>query len=386
MDPSADPTPLPSILLVQHDAQDLKLLGDLLAPHYHVHATSSGAHAVAWLVSNPAPDLILLDLGVKDPGGLEVCRGLKADAQTRAVPVILLSDHNPDHEALGLEAGAADVVRRPFSGAIVQARVKTQLALASCHEFLHDREAFLAREFHRRALAAPDVQDAVIFAMATLAEAREADTGKHILRTKHYVQALADRLRGHPRFTDTLTARYVDLLVKSTPLVDLGEVSIPDRILLKPGPLTADEFGIMKTHTSKGLEAMRHIESAMGSDGLLALARDIAHCHHEKWNGGGYPQGLLGEQIPLAARIVALADVYEALTSDRVYKAGVPHAQAVQVIFQERGSHFDPDVVDAFMDVQDEFEGIAQRLADTEDDMQRKMEYLANAIAEEVQL
>lgn len=386
MDDSTDPTQLPSILLVQHDAQDLKLLGELLAPHYNVHATSSGAHAVAWLVSNNAPDLILLDLGVTDPNGLEVCRGLKADALTRNVPVILLSDQNPDLEARGLEAGAADVVRRPFSGAIVLARVQTHLALASCHEFLHDREAFLAREFQRRAMVAPDVQDAVITAMATLEEAREADTGKHILRTRHYVQTLAGRLRANPRFADTLSERYVDLLVKSSPLVDLGEVSIPDRILLKPGPLTADEFGIMKTHTSKGLEAMSHIETTMGSAGLLALAKDIAHSHHEKWDGSGYPQGLMGEQIPLSARVVTLADVYEALTSDRVYKAGVSHEQAVQVIFQGRASHFDPDIVDAFMDVQDEFQAIAQRLADTEEDMQRKMEYLANAIAEEVQL
>jgi putative two-component system response regulator len=386
MDDSADLAAKPSILLVQHHTQDLHFLSGLLSPLYQVHATSSGAHAVAWLVSHPAPDLILLDLGVKDPSGLEVCRGLKTDAVTSGVPVILLSNGQADDEEKGLEAGAADLMRRPFRASIVLARVKNHLALKNCEEFLRDREAYLEQEVRKRATAAPDVQDAIIFAMATLAEAREADTGKHVLRVKHYVKLLAERLMTNPRFADTLTERYISVLFKSSPLCDLGEVSIPDRILLKPGPLTADEFGIMKTHTSKGLEAMRHIEEAMANTELLAIPKEIAHSHHEKWDGSGYPQGLMGDKIPLSARIVSLADVYEALTSDRVYQAGVSHAQAVQVIFQGRASHFDPDVVDAFMDVQEEFHAIAQRHADTEEDMQRKMEYLANAIAEEVQL
>jgi putative two-component system response regulator len=377
----------PTVLVVQHQPDDLQFLSTLLQPLYDVQQAASGAEAVAWLLAHEAPDLILLDLGIKDPAGLDVCRGLKADALTREVPVILLADKKAGDEAAGFEAGAADFIRRPFSAPVVLARVKAYLALKTSQDFLRDRDGFLEREYRKRALATDSVQDAAIFAMAAMCEARESDTGKHVLRIKHFAQALAKRLQRHPRFADTLTERYINVLVKASPLCDLGEVSVPDRILLKPGPLTADEFAIMRTHPAKGLEAINHVEAALGADNdFLGIAKDIAYAHHEKWDGSGYPQGLMGEQIPLAARIMALADVYDALTSDRVYKAGVPHDKAVQVIFQGRGSHFDPDIADAFMDVQQEFEAIAQRHADTEEDMQRKMEYLANAIAEEVQI
>lgn len=225
------------------------------------------------------------------------------------------------------------------------------------------------------------------FAMASLAETRDSDTGKHILRVQHYVRTLVQQVRGNPRFAAVLTEPYVALLLESVPLYDMGTICIPDRILLKPGRLTPAEFEIMKSHTTLARDAIAQAEEALGHPAaLLQTVKELAFCHHEKWDGRGYPQGLSGDQIPLSARLIAVADVYDALISDRVYKVGVPHDQAVGIIFQGRASHFDPDLVDAFIEVENEFQAIARRYADTDQDMQKKIEYMANAIAEEAVL
>jgi putative two-component system response regulator len=223
----------------------------------------------------------------------------------------------------------------------------------------------------------------VLFALATLAELRESDTESHILRVQHYVHALCERLKSRPAFAATLTREYVDMLKLCVPIYDMGTVGVPDRILLKPGRLTPDELAIMRQHTTLGFEAMVRAETTLNIHSpLLSMAKDVALCHHEKWNGSGYPKGLLGPIIPLAARIVAVADVYDALIAAKVYKDGVPHEKAMQIIVSERGAHFDPDVVDAFVEVQEVFAAIARRYADTDADMQQKIEYMANAIAE----
>lgn len=235
----------------------------------------------------------------------------------------------------------------------------------------------------------PDVAEAlhahqvVLMAVATLAELRESDTESHILRVQNYVRVLATQLQKNPALTDRISPQFLEILCACTPMYDLGTVGVPDRILLKPGRLTADEVGIMRTHTTLGLDAINRAEKTLGrASPLLVLAKEIALSHHEKWNGKGYPQGLSGTAIPLSARIVALADVYDALISSKVYKPGISHEAAVQVIFTERESHFDPDVVDAFIEVNAEFAAIAERFADTEQDMHNKIDYLANAIAE----
>lgn len=223
----------------------------------------------------------------------------------------------------------------------------------------------------------------VLFALATLAELRESDTESHILRVQHYVRVLVKQLQALPAHADTLTPAYVEMLVTSVPLYDMGTVGIPDRILLKPGRLTADEMTIMRTHTTLGHDALARAEKTLGKvSPLLTIAKEITLSHQEKWDGSGYPKGLWGAQIPLSARIVALADVYDALISNKVYKDGVPHARAVEIITEGRTTHFDPDVVDAFLAVHAEFAAIAQRFADTDADMQQKIEYMANAIAE----
>lgn len=232
-----------------------------------------------------------------------------------------------------------------------------------------------------------DAMSVAVFAIVTLLGSRSADTAKHILRTRYYVEALAKRFHAHPRFAAFLTERYISILSESVLMHDIGTIGIPDRILLKPSHLTPEEFEIIKTHTTLARDAIEQAEQALGCRAeWLQTIKELAYSHHERWDGSGYPQGLSGEQIPLSARLLAIADVYDALTSERVYRAGLPHDQAVAIIFQGRASQFDPDMVDAFIEIQDEFHAIAERYADNEQDMQKKLEYMANAIAEEAHL
>ena len=230
-------------------------------------------------------------------------------------------------------------------------------------------------------------QQVILFAVATLAELRESNTESHVRRVQQYVRALAISLQGRPAYAEVLTPAYIDTLCQTTPMYDMGTMGVPDRILLKPGRLTPDEITIMRTHTTLGHDAIVRAEKTLGrTTPSLQMAKEITLSHQEKWDGSGYPQGLVGLRIPLSARIVALADVYDALISSKVYKEGMPHDKAVAVIVSERGLHFDPEVVDAFVSIQTEFQAIAQRFADTEADMQQKIEYMANAIAEVTEL
>lgn len=225
------------------------------------------------------------------------------------------------------------------------------------------------------------------FAIVTLVGTRSADTGKHILRVQQYVKTLAQKLTAHPRFKAVLKEPYIGILMQSVQMHDMGTIGIPDRILLKPSRLTTAEFEIIKTHTTLARDAIEQAEKALGYQAdLLKTVKELALSHHERWDGTGYPQGLSEEQIPLSARLLAIADVYDALISERVYRAGLPHDQAVAIIFQGRATLFDPDMVDVFIEIQDDFHAIAERFADNEQDMQKKIEYLANAIAENVQL
>ena len=236
------------------------------------------------------------------------------------------------------------------------------------------------KETNKEALA---VQDVIIRAITLLAETGDSATGNHVPRIQHYVRALAINLQKTPKFAKVLTNPQIELLFKFAPLHDIGKVGIPDRILLKPGKLTADEFDVMKRHTLLGRDAIDQAELALGQSlPILQLVKDMVLSHREKWDGTGYPHGLAGEAIPLAARLMAVADVYDALISERIYKRAVPHDEAVAIIFQGRGSQFDPDMVDAFVEIQYEIQYIAERFADSESAMQKKIEYMANAIAE----
>ncbi len=374
-----------TVLVIDDSPDSLALISSLLKDRYRVKVANNGATGLQIALGDPPPDLILLDVMMGETDGFEVCGQLKGNPATAGIPVIFLTAKSDvADEEKGLSLGAADYITKPVSPPILMARVATQLQLKASSDFLKSKADFLESEVAKRTGELVAAQDTTILAMSMLAETRDMDTGNHIRRTQNYVKALAERLRDHPRFAGQLDKASIAMLFKSAPLHDIGKVGIPDRILLKPGRLTADEFAIMKTHTTIGYEAIVQAEQALGSPAeYLRVAKEIALSHQEKWDGSGYPKGLAGDAIPLSARLMAVADVYDALISTRVYKLGLPHDQAVQVIFQGRAAHFDPDMVDAFIEIQDEFAAIAARFTDDESQLQQKMEYMAQAIAED---
>lgn len=376
----------PTLLVVDDTRGNLSLMNALLKDQYTVLLASHGEEALQLAASETTPpDLILLDIMMPGMDGYEVCRRLKAHAATRDIPVMFLtakSDMRDEQE--GFELGAVDYITKPISPNIVLARVKAQLIVKASADFLRDKNEHLEHLVARRTRDILAIQDVAIMAMATLAETRDYDTSKHILRTQHYVKALAERLKGHPRFADTLNEQTINVIFKSTPLHDIGKVGIPERILLKPGELTPEERDIMKTHTTLGRDAIEQAEQSLGLKvEFFSIAKQIALSHQEKWDGSGYPQGLSGDSIPVAARLMAVADVYDALISPRIYADGMPHEEAVRKVIEAKGTHLDPDMVDAFVEIEQTMNSIAQRYADTADDMQRKMKYMAFAIAEE---
>lgn len=308
--------------------------------------------------------LILMEADT--PQALDICRHLRQSPHTQHLPVIALDSQTARaHETALLETGAIDYIAEPIEYTSFIARIKTHLSYQFSAGVLRAITVQLENEVERHTAEISATQDVTILALATLAETRDNSTGYHIQRTQHYVRALGRHLSHNPRFADFLTRHNIDLLFKSAPLHDIGKVGIPDRILLKPGRLEPDEFAIMKTHPLLGKQALENAERRLGQQvGFLTIAKEIAYCHHEKWDGSGYPQGLKGEAIPISARLMALADVYDAIVSRRVYKDKIAHEQAVDIIIQGRGSHFDPDLVDAFVEIEDEFKYIALRFDD----------------------
>jgi putative two-component system response regulator len=272
-----------------------------------------------------------------------------------------------DDEERGLELGAVDYITKPLRPAIVLARVRMQLELKDARDRLQGQNVFLESEIARRMSENQLIQDITIHALARLAETRDPETGNHLRRTQEYVRLLATRLKDHPRFAPDLDATTISLLAKSAPLHDIGKVGIPDHILLKRGPLTPAEWKVMETHTRMGAEAIEQAERDSDREiEFLALGKQIARHHHEWWNGNGYPDGLAGDAIPMAARLMALADVFDALISRRVYKDSMSFEEARRIIVGQRGLQFDPDITDAFVASFDEFCAIAMRYADAE--------------------
>ena len=371
---SPDPVKKETILVVDDTTDNLSLMSNLLKDLYRVQVAPSGERALRIVGGDNLPDLVLLDIMMPGMNGYEVCKALKAERRTRDIPVIFLTAMSAtEDEKKGLELGAVDYITKPISPPILLARVRTHLNMKSAADFLKDQNVYLEREVARRTEEVIALQDATIQVLASLAETRDSDTGNHIRRTQHYMQILADKLQDHPKFADYLTEHQIFILFKSAPLHDIGKVGIPDRILLKPGRFEPEEFEVMKRHTTSGRDAIVKAELQLGKRvEFLSCAKEIALCHQEKWDGSGYPQGLKGEEIPISARMMALADVYDALISRRVYKAAMTHEKAVEIIREGKGSHFDPDVVEAFLELTDDFRAIAERYRDSDEDMEVK--------------
>jgi putative two-component system response regulator len=362
------------ILLIDDDPAVLEALNECLRPYYQTRIATRGQKGLDLARMQPQPDLILLDVELPDMKGYEVCATLKRNPQSEPIPVMFLSSHTDVNDIThGLSLGAVDYVTKPVAPPILLARVKTHLRLREARDLLQDQNTHLeslvskrTRDLEARTMELQHSQDLTIFALGSIAETRDNETGNHIYRTSAYVEIMARRLAGKSSWQDSMAATEWEMIWKSAPLHDIGKVGIPDHILMKPGKLTPEEFEIMKRHPILGRDAIRSAEIRVKSEGsFLRVASEIAYGHHERWDGKGYPQGIGEDEIPLSARLMALADVYDALISKRVYKPAMPHAAAVAVIREGRGTHFDPEVLDAFLALSDEFDAIARRFSDS---------------------
>jgi putative two-component system response regulator len=350
------------VLIVDDSDAIIDLLEATLKDSYTILTSNNGQKALKIASADPPPDIILLDVQMPGMNGYEVCARLKALDKTLAIPVIFITGLNgEDNEYRGLELGALDYISKPFSLSLVRARIRNHLELKRYRDGLEELVQIRTRELEL-------TQEVAMESMGTLAEFRDPETGGHIKRTQHYIKVLAMTLKDNDRFKDLLQGSTIDLLYRSAPLHDIGKVAISDNILLKPGKLTGDEFEEMKKHTVYGRDVIHAAAKRLGDNSFLHIAEKIAYTHHEKWDGSGYPQGLKGDEIPASGRIMAIADVYDALISKRVYKPPMPHQKAVSIICGERGIHFDPDIVKAFMDMRDVFRNIALRFADCDEE------------------
>lgn len=346
------------VLIVDDIPENLMILMNILKEQYTVIAATNGEKALELARNEPLPDIILLDIVMPDLDGYEVCRRLQKNVLTRDIPIIFITAKTEsDDEAKGLELGAVDYIGKPIVPAIVKARIRNHLELKRHRNHL---EELVDQRTHQLKKA----KEAVIEAMGMVAEHRDPETGAHISRTKRYVNLLAAELSKLPKYTKILTPHIVELLTHAAPLHDLGKIAIPDSVLLKTGKFTEEEWEIMQTHAKIGEETINLAETRFNDNEILSIAKEIAGSHHEWWNGSGYPRGLSGEEIPLCGRIMAVADVYDAIISRRVYKKPMPHKYAVEHIVNEKESHFDPEVVQAFLNVADSFLETALKFAD----------------------
>lgn len=344
------------IMVVDDTPANLTILVELLGRRgYRVAAFPRGSMALK-AAALEAPDLMLLDIMMPDMDGFEICRRLKEDEKLREVPVLFISAlDDPAGKVRAFAAGGVDYVTKPFQEEELAARVRTHLALGRMRKELERHNQYLEDLVREKVREISESQLATILALSKLAESRDDVTGKHIERTRIYCRLIALCIRGDPRYREIVTDEFVENIYHAAPLHDIGKVGIPDRILLKPGKLSPEEFEIMKTHTTLGAGTLERVLEEYPGNALLKMGITLTRYHHEKWDGSGYPDGLAGEGIPLGGRIMALADVYDALRSHRPYKEAFSHKQSAAVILEGRGSHFDPAVVDAFEDCASEF-------------------------------
>ena len=345
-----------NILVVDDTVQNLALLARMLKDCGYVPRPVPNGRLALMAAKSEKPDLVLLDITMPELDGYEVCRLLKQDPSLREIPVLFISALSQTSEKVkAFEVGGVDYITKPFHFEEVKARVET-------HLHLHRLQVGLKDQVQKQVKEITELQMGMIFGLAKLAEARDEDTGKHLERIQTLCKLIATDLYRRPNFSENVDAFYPDRIFYASPLHDIGKVGIPDQILLKPGKLTPEEFDVMKTHAGLGAQTLREVQQRFPKNEFLNMGIDIAQCHHEKWNGMGYPNKLSGNNIPLSARIMAITDVYDAVRSKRIYKPPVSHPETVELIRQGSGTHFDPALVEVFLSMQDEFEKVWQAL------------------------
>lgn len=350
-----------TILLVDDNAENIYLLKIILGDKgYRLVTAENGQEALDCFDTSEgaAIDLVITDIMMPEIDGLELTRRIRNNPKTHPIPVMLLTANKVDHGdiAKGLELGADDFLAKPVNPVEIIARVRSLLRVKHLHDKLTDVNDHLTQLVEERTMELFSARDTALFGFAKLAEYRDPETGEHLERIRSYTRTLAEQLAKTGVYNDVITEDFIQQVVFSSPLHDIGKVGIRDSILLKPGKLTKEEFEIMKTHSTIGGDTLAAAERhSAGADGFLSMAKNIAYYHHERWDGKGYPSGLAGENIPLVARIMAVADVYDALVSKRVYKEAYPHEKAHDIIVEEWGKHFDPAVAEAFLATEEKF-------------------------------
>ena len=348
--------PQKTIFVVDDNRSNLVMGKNAISGTYNVFTIISGSQMFQ-VLEKTTPDLILLDVEMPDMSGYDVLQQLKCNPHTASIPVIFLTAlDSDDTELKGLSMGAVDYITKPFSPQLLLKRIQLHLELVDYRHNLED----MVDEKTREVVA---LKNAVIKTTAELVEYRDETTGNHIERTQLYIKILIAGAKKHGVYAEELSLLDEDLVIQSSQLHDVGKISIKDSILLKPGKLTPEEFETMKAHTTYGESIIVNIKKSTTDSAFLEYARIFAVTHHEKWDGSGYPHGLKAENIPLLGRIMAIADVYDALITDRPYKKAFPHSKAVTIIEEGKGSHFDPALVDLFTVVHSEFEEASEDAA-----------------------
>jgi putative two-component system response regulator len=353
------------ILIVDDTPENLRVLEEFLRSEgYRARSVQNGEAALEAAAESP-PDLVLLDIIMPVMDGFEVCRRLKADRRFKHVPVIFLSAIDAVSEKVkAFSLGAADYISKPFHFPEVLMRVQNHLRLRRLQLELEAHNRRLVELVSEQVREISDSQMATIFALAKLAESRDGETGKHIERVQLYCKLLAATLAELPAYVGRIEESFIENIFLASPLHDIGKVAIRDHILLKQDKLTPQEFEEMKMHTTMGAQTLEAVRTRYPRNEFLRLGIEIARCHHERWDGKGYPAGLAGTDIPLSARIMAVADSYDAARSRRCYKPALSHAECRTALAQRSGTYLDPDVLVAFEDVQGLFEDVANALND----------------------
>ncbi|MDR2571120.1 MAG: response regulator [Oscillospiraceae bacterium] len=342
------------IMLIDDDPTYLLEGKFALQSDYDVITVNNGINALK-LLEKKVPDLILLDIEMPEMDGYETIRRIKANKKYVKIPIIFLTAlTHADYEFEGLALGAADYMTKPFNKKILKKRIETHLLLA---EHTNNLEHLVEAKTEK----IMQLQDAILSTVAELVEFRDDNTGGHIDRTQNYLKLLVDKMTERGLYKEAVSVWDLKLLIQSAQLHDVGKICIPDNILNKPGKLTNEEFEVMKDHAIRGKEAIMRIVTKVDESEFLHQAALIAHTHHERWDGKGYPQGLKKEEIPLHGRLMAIADVYDALISVRPYKKAFTHEEAVKIISEGKGTQFDPLLTELFEDIENEFRAISEK-------------------------
>lgn len=342
------------ILVVDDDKNNLMLAQKIFGKKYRIAAATSGMAAFKYL-EKKIPDLVLLDINMPGMDGFEVMERLQNDETYKQIPVIFLTaDDDSETETRCFRAGAHDFVRKPFVADVALSRINRILELEDYHKRLEVMVAEQAEEIERNSQKISSMQEQVIIGMANLIELRDDSTGMHVKNTKKYVGMIAGKMKEEHLYADILTESYIKNMCKAAPLHDIGKIRISDLILQKPGKLTEEEFNDMKKHTVYGSDIIHEIMGGLEDDEYIKIAADIARYHHERWDGTGYPEGLSGQDIPLCARIMAFADVFDALYAERCYKKPVrPVSKVLGIIEEGRGTQFDPEITSVFLSLKE---------------------------------